>query len=160
MLSLNIINGAKILKPGDVIHFRVVDLVMTSPGRWKLAVEDITPLPGAEPTGYGCHGCGVIEAAAEKGGLPEGWVKKDFIGQSYFLCPECQKDFRYCRVCGCSDEDACEEGCHWVEEDLCSSCVDVVGACPNCGGKLRAVSINEEVVDRCDDCEWTGAPSY
>jgi hypothetical protein len=27
-----------------------------------------------------------------------------------------------CRVCGCTDNDACEEGCYWVEADLCSSC--------------------------------------
>lgn len=27
-----------------------------------------------------------------------------------------------CRVCGCSDEDGCEGGCRWVENDLCSSC--------------------------------------
>lgn len=28
-----------------------------------------------------------------------------------------------CRVCGCSEFDPCPEGCGWVEEDLCSSCV-------------------------------------
>lgn len=28
-----------------------------------------------------------------------------------------------CRVCGCTDEQACwPNGCHWVEPDLCSSC--------------------------------------
>jgi len=29
-----------------------------------------------------------------------------------------------CRVCGCTDEEACEGGCTWVEPDLCSSCVE------------------------------------
>lgn len=29
-----------------------------------------------------------------------------------------------CRVCGCSDDLACDEGCEWVEDDLCSACVD------------------------------------
>jgi hypothetical protein len=29
-----------------------------------------------------------------------------------------------CRVCGCTDEEACEGGCSWVEPDLCSACVD------------------------------------
>jgi len=29
---------------------------------------------------------------------------------------------RRCRVCGCTDDDACEDGCSWVEDDLCSSC--------------------------------------
>jgi hypothetical protein len=35
---------------------------------------------------------------------------------------------RICRVCGCSEQDACVGargiGCHWVERDLCSSCAD------------------------------------
>lgn len=30
---------------------------------------------------------------------------------------------RSCRVCGCTDERACEGGCRWVEADLCSACV-------------------------------------
>jgi hypothetical protein len=29
-----------------------------------------------------------------------------------------------CRICGCIDEEACPEGCYWVEPNLCSSCVD------------------------------------
>ena len=31
---------------------------------------------------------------------------------------------RTCRVCGCTEESACEGGCSWVEEDLCSACVN------------------------------------
>jgi len=31
---------------------------------------------------------------------------------------------RVCRICGCTDGFGCLEGCSWVEEDLCSSCVD------------------------------------
>lgn len=27
-----------------------------------------------------------------------------------------------CRVCGCTQGDACPGGCSWVEEDLCSAC--------------------------------------
>lgn len=27
-----------------------------------------------------------------------------------------------CRVCGCTEAMACELGCVWVEEDLCSRC--------------------------------------
>lgn len=29
-----------------------------------------------------------------------------------------------CRVCGCTQERACEGGCSWAEVDLCSACVD------------------------------------
>jgi hypothetical protein len=27
----------------------------------------------------------------------------------------------WCRLCGCTDDFACEGGCSWVEQDLCSS---------------------------------------
>lgn len=27
-----------------------------------------------------------------------------------------------CRVCGCTQNNACEGGCYWVEPDLCSRC--------------------------------------
>jgi len=29
---------------------------------------------------------------------------------------------RTCCVCGCTDDEACEGGCTWIEDDLCSSC--------------------------------------
>jgi hypothetical protein len=34
---------------------------------------------------------------------------------------------RACRVCGCTQESACEGGCYWVAEDLCSSCSGAPG---------------------------------
>lgn len=30
---------------------------------------------------------------------------------------------RACRVCNCTQHQACPGGCTWVEEDLCSACV-------------------------------------
>lgn len=30
-----------------------------------------------------------------------------------------------CKICGCSDEKACEGGCVWVDENLCSKCEDI-----------------------------------
>ncbi len=29
---------------------------------------------------------------------------------------------RRCRMCGCTELNACEGGCSWVEADLCSAC--------------------------------------
>jgi hypothetical protein len=29
-----------------------------------------------------------------------------------------------CRVCGCTEEEACEGGCAWAEPDLCTACVE------------------------------------
>ncbi len=31
---------------------------------------------------------------------------------------------RRCRVCGCTDDNACLGGCYWVEDDLCSECAE------------------------------------
>jgi hypothetical protein len=31
-----------------------------------------------------------------------------------------------CRVCGCTDDHACEGGCVWIEPNLCSRCVNGV----------------------------------
>lgn len=31
---------------------------------------------------------------------------------------------RKCRACGCTDNQACREGCAWVESDLCSTCIE------------------------------------
>ncbi len=29
---------------------------------------------------------------------------------------------QFCRVCGCTHYYACDGGCSWVEDDLCSAC--------------------------------------
>lgn len=31
---------------------------------------------------------------------------------------------RTCRECGCTDYKPCRKGCKWVEQDLCSACVE------------------------------------
>lgn len=33
-----------------------------------------------------------------------------------------------CRVCGCTQTDACANGCEWVEDHLCSVCHDAAKA--------------------------------
>lgn len=30
---------------------------------------------------------------------------------------------RACRTCGCTDMSGCEQGCFWIEADLCSACL-------------------------------------
>lgn len=39
-----------------------------------------------------------------------------------------QLDGDACRVCGCTEHTPCEDGCWWVEEELCSSCHGGAGA--------------------------------
>lgn len=29
-----------------------------------------------------------------------------------------------CKICGCTDDNACPGGCYWVEPRLCSACVN------------------------------------
>jgi hypothetical protein len=33
-----------------------------------------------------------------------------------------RENLMHCRVCGCADDNACEEDCYWVGPDLCSAC--------------------------------------
>lgn len=33
-----------------------------------------------------------------------------------------------CRVCGCTEENACNPSCCWAEDDLCSSCGEAIDA--------------------------------
>lgn len=33
-----------------------------------------------------------------------------------------------CRICGCTDERPCPDGCWWVEPDLCSTCAERLDA--------------------------------
>jgi hypothetical protein len=49
-----------------------------------------------------------------------------------------------CSVCGCTDDDACEDGCWWVKPNLCSACedkqkpgldADQEKPCPTCKSK-------------------------
>lgn len=41
------------------------------------------------------------------------------------LIEEVQRlDMPRCRVCGCTDDNACPGGCYWVEDDLCSKCAE------------------------------------
>lgn len=39
-----------------------------------------------------------------------------------------------CRVCGCTEHDACEGGCSWIEGDLCSKCEGKAPAASVAGG--------------------------
>lgn len=73
----------------------------------------------------------------ETGSVEEDWFVRDLgTGKVYrfrstvMTCPEFPdgidlefRRLRACRVCGCIDEQACPEGCHWVAPDLCSACV-------------------------------------
>lgn len=54
------------------------------------------------------------------------WDRLGFVLQwaLYGFKPCLFDGVRRCRVCGCTDDQACEGGCYWVEPDLCSACVE------------------------------------
>jgi hypothetical protein len=118
-------NKHRVFKVGEVVHLRVAAMEATSPGRWRLRVDDVTPLPGAE-TAYFCNFCGNGEPAQEDGSLPEDWTERKAEKRSRFCCVGCSPE-PMCRICGCTDAEACstaEGPCSWVEPDLCSACAE------------------------------------
>lgn len=32
-----------------------------------------------------------------------------------------------CRICGCTDVYGCDQGCYWIDDNLCSACIAEVG---------------------------------
>ncbi|MFA5401230.1 MAG: hypothetical protein WC359_12355 [Dehalococcoidia bacterium] len=122
MITLHL-NKVRKFVVGEIVHLKVKSIYEHAPGKWRLLAEDVTPLPGAEPTGYACGFCGIIEEAKEDGSLPDGWVEVKYQEGSSFRCSACS-GFPTCRVCGCTDANACEGGCYWVKPDLCSACED------------------------------------
>ena len=45
--------------------------------------------------------------------------RANFRGKSVRITVE---DLQVCRECGCTEDNACEGGCSWVDSDLCSEC--------------------------------------
>lgn len=85
----------------------------------------------------GCENCGAGEdCLLDDGDEPEGMI-----------CANWRPETRMCRVCGCSEEDACETDgpCWWVWDDLCSGCAVVCTACNGLGPK-----------DGCTTCDGIG----
>ncbi len=76
----------------------------------------------------------VIETLVNNGHLPEGrrLFCYDTEGQLDELlvkagkfagfAPGPRPGIRKCRICGCTEDHACEGGCYWVGPDLCSAC--------------------------------------
>ena len=99
-------------------------LVLCTNGLNKVALGFYLPdvRPDADPPWFGvCFS----KDPDYLGQAPEhlDWVK----GWSYLpdlaeCLADCYPD-RACRVCGCTQDHGCPEGCSWVEWDLCSQCV-------------------------------------
>lgn len=72
----------------------------------------------------GLHGHQVMVEPVDKHSIAI-YLNEDLLG----VATEVGVEERKCRVCGCTWNNACRNGCYWVEEDLCSNC--------NGGGKYN-----------------------
>jgi hypothetical protein len=50
---------------------------------------------------------------------------KDILNQGILPVPS--RLGQVCEICGCSDEDACQQGCSWISPTLCSACEHAMG---------------------------------
>lgn len=72
---------------------------------------------------------------------------------------------RKCRVCECSDRDACrvDGGCSWIEADLCSACAEMISilftfrTIAGAGATRLSADIVERLVKEVDAAIDTGA---
>ncbi|MFA5186467.1 MAG: hypothetical protein WC551_08330 [Patescibacteria group bacterium] len=117
------------LKMGQTLHLKIKDMILVED---LIYVDDVTPLPGAKVL-YICKQCGLGMEAEDDGSLPEGFLIKPYLGGTIVICgsEQCQSS-PVCRICGCTQERAYEGGCHWVENDLCSACVEKGKASGGC----------------------------
>jgi hypothetical protein len=90
----------------------VVDLIAAANNVWG----------SKGPSGYGCHNCGAMAEAKPDGSLPDGWKQINYEEGTSYLCEDCESE-PFCRICGCTQNNACPDGCYWIEENLCSGCV-------------------------------------
>lgn len=72
---------------------------------------------------------GLLAAARREGldnaeGASDRTLMEDLLRRTIEHAVEHLVEERRCRVCGCTDEHGCDEGCCWVEEDLCSQCAE------------------------------------
>lgn len=114
------------LKAGQVLHLKLARVENPHSAIWNVDAEDVTPEPGAE-IGYCCSVCGIVGPAEPDGSLPKEWSRRKLEdGRVVFVCDkDCLENVPFCRVCGCTERNACMTAlgtCHWVEKDLCSAC--------------------------------------
>ena len=57
-------------------------------------------------------------------------------------------DGERCWICGCTDDHACEEGCSWIDGDLCSRCVLLAKTTLAGRSRMPSVPIGATVAQR------------
>lgn len=140
LVTLNSVNKEGLKKLYNELHDRLLpyektgiepDGIVNLQKAFALAcriLEDTMDCPAAD-CGYAwpeCYGerdeCGAVDRW-------ECW-------QRYLL--ERAENEAVCRVCGCTQDNACKGGCSWIEPDLCSSCAESVCYSQECQFKDRS----------------------
>lgn len=116
--------------PNQLIHFEAIDTGVKGEDGAPVYKQDYK-IEGEDSELF-CILCEVFQKNPHFAHLAQGALTF-FIEHDPDTCPDCQKQMsneRKCRVCGCTDYDCRQciektgESCHWVEEDLCSACVE------------------------------------
>jgi hypothetical protein len=63
---------------------------------------------------------GLAISSPTLGGCTRWWP----VGLAAQLLALFEPAFDSCRICGCTDTQACPGGCYWVEPNLCSACAE------------------------------------
>lgn len=91
-----------------------VSYALGNSGTISLFLEPVPPLRGYEAAALECSSL-LMQAVSL------------FVDKSEYQNPPLPDlptlGIRTCRVCGCTANCGCEDGYHWVEDDLCSLCV-------------------------------------
>lgn len=102
-------------------------MVMWSGHQDRISLDDLCVALGIPGKGDGLDGSQVWNAV-QQGRI---WDVFAYCGEDVERCRAVHKRLRgipshvrSCRQCGCTDENGCENGCCWVEADLCSECAD------------------------------------
>lgn len=111
-----------------------------------LVSQGPTPDPWAFPVPYDVLVAGLRAIASTA------TARDDFAGAAYAYSvlagtplPPVEDDERRCRVCACTEDDACDPPCSWVEDDLCSACLPKPALC-----EARPTGPGMRVLTGCD----------
>lgn len=73
------------------------------------------------------QGIGLVDKIHPKAEVPQGHLRLALgsalaAGAEHLVQAEVTVAVRQCRICGCTDDEACTGGCSWSQPEICSTC--------------------------------------